>query len=510
MASNVIIENISDSLILTDTHGIIKKVNKLTINLLKFKKEELLNNPIESFLFSDEDHIIFNDYFKLLLLQQNFYQPYNIEISLLARNGLRIIASLLGLVLKDKNNSIIGILFIARNISEKRKSEDKLRKSEEQFKTLFKEGPIPTFAFQKIEKDFILVDYNKAAVEFTGGDIKKLLGIKATKMYHEYPEILNYLNSCYLEKAKRSIEYEYPITFANQLKHLLVKNTYIPPDLVLVHTEDITKRKEAEKKIKKYSDKLEELVKERTNQLEVTLKDLKRSNQELQQFAYVVSHDLQEPLRMVTSFMSLLQKRYSDKLDQNANDFIYFAVDGAKRMQELIKAVLKFSRVGTRGKEFMPTDMNIVLSDVKLNLARLIEDINASITNDPLPVIYADKSQMIQLFQNLISNGIKFHNEKYPKIHISTKLIESDWIFSVKDNGIGIDSKNFNRLFVIFQRLHKKNEYKGTGIGLAICKRIVERHKGKIWVESELGKGSIFYFSIPSNKDHKKNKKIKK
>jgi light-regulated signal transduction histidine kinase (bacteriophytochrome) len=236
------------------------------------------------------------------------------------------------------------------------------------------------------------------------------------------------------------------------------------------------------------------------------MEDLKRSNQELEQFAYVASHDLQEPLRMVASFTQLLQKRYKDKLDQDANEFIYYAVDGATRMQSLINDLLKFSRVGTQGKQFKATDMNVVLDKVKLDLSQLIFATKANIIIEALPVIMADDSQMMQLFQNLLSNAIKFRGERSPRIHISSEVKQDEWIFSVRDNGIGIESKDFDKIFEIFQRLHNEEEYEGSGIGLAICKKIVQRHGGKIWVESKLNEGTTFYFSIP--KDQKIKEQI--
>ncbi len=235
-------------------------------------------------------------------------------------------------------------------------------------------------------------------------------------------------------------------------------------------------------------------------ELKILMEDLKRSNAELEQFAYVASHDLQEPLRMVASFTQLLQRRYKDKLDNDANDFINYAADGAIRMQGLINDLLLYSRVGTRGKPFKATDMNVILESVKIDLSTLITESNAEVTCDPLPVIIADDSQMTQLFQNLISNAIKFNTSEIPMVHITGEVKENSWEFSVKDNGIGIDSQYFDRIFIIFQRLHKKDEYGGTGIGLAVCKKIVQRHGGKIWVESEKDKGSTFYFSIPKKK----------
>lgn len=232
--------------------------------------------------------------------------------------------------------------------------------------------------------------------------------------------------------------------------------------------------------------------------------ELLRSNKELEQFAYVASHDLQEPLRMVSSFTQLLAQRYKDKLDKDAQDFIKFAVDGAVRMQVLINDLLDYSRIETRGKEFSPIDMHDVLGSVVNNLRIIIKERSAVITNDEIPVIIADEGQMVQLLQNIIGNALKFCKST-PRIHLSVKEESDYFLFSVKDNGIGIEPQYYNRIFQIFQRLHPKDQYGGTGIGLAICKRIIERHGGKIWVESKPGKGSVFYFTIIKRQITSKN-----
>ncbi|HEX2921683.1 MAG TPA: PAS domain-containing protein [Bacteroidales bacterium] len=224
--------------------------------------------------------------------------------------------------------------------------------------------------------------------------------------------------------------------------------------------------------------------------------NLLRSNTDLQQFAYVASHDLQEPLRMISSFTQLLQKRYNDKLDAQANEYIRYAVDGAKRMYELLNGLLAYSRVQSKGREFGEVDMNEVVNKVKSNLSLVIEETGAILNIQDLPVIFADENQMIQLVQNLVENSIKFSKEK-PEIYISSKKENDFVIFSINDKGIGIEPQYFERIFRIFQRLHRSDEYEGTGIGLAICKRIVERHGGHIWVESIQGEETTFNFSIP-------------
>ena len=226
--------------------------------------------------------------------------------------------------------------------------------------------------------------------------------------------------------------------------------------------------------------------------------ELARSNEDLEQFAYVASHDLQEPLRMVTSYVQLLSKRYKAKLDADANEFIDFAVDGAVRMRKLINDLLTYSRVGTQGKELSPTDSEAVLAQSVNDLKVTIEENGALVTHDPLPTVMADSPQLEQLFQNLIGNAIKFRGNEPPHVHISASRNGKGWIFSIRDNGIGFAPEYSERVFVIFQRLHSRQEYAGTGIGLAICKKIVERHGGHIWVESDVGKGAIFRFTIPA------------
>ena len=199
---------------------------------------------------------------------------------------------------------------------------------------------------------------------------------------------------------------------------------------------------------------------------------------------------------MVVSYVELLERRYKGRLDADADEFIAFAVDGGKRMQRLIHDLLAYSRVGTRGKPLVPTDCEEILATTLTNLKIAIDERGALITHDPLPTVNADAVQLTQLFQNLIGNALKFCREGAPHVHVAARRDGAEWIFSVADNGIGIDPKDFERIFQIFQRLHTREEFPGTGIGLAVCKKIVERHGGRIWVESTPGKGSTFYFSL--------------
>jgi PAS domain S-box-containing protein len=220
-------------------------------------------------------------------------------------------------------------------------------------------------------------------------------------------------------------------------------------------------------------------------------------NAELREFAYVASHDLQEPLRAVSSYVQLLAQRYKGRLDQDADDFIFYAQDGASRMQRLIEDLLAYSRVGTREDSFERIDCEAVLKETLLNLQLAIEDSGARVSHDSLPTVAADRFQLVQLLQNLLSNAIKFRGESSPIIHIGVEKRKREWLFSVRDNGLGMEEQYFQRIFQVFQRLHSRDEYSGTGIGLAICKKIVEKHGGRIWVESAPGTGATFYFTIP-------------
>jgi light-regulated signal transduction histidine kinase (bacteriophytochrome) len=240
---------------------------------------------------------------------------------------------------------------------------------------------------------------------------------------------------------------------------------------------------------------------EAMEKLRQTSTDLERSNTELQQFAYVASHDLTEPLRMITSYLELLTSRAQGKLGGEEQEFIGYAVDGARRMQTLIQDLLAYARVDTRGRPLEPTDCERVLESVLANLKLAINESHAVIEHEPLPTVKGDVVQLTQVFQNLLGNAIKFHGSAPPRIHIGARRNRDEWFFYVKDNGIGIDPKNFSRIFVLFQRLHTRQEYPGTGMGLAICKKIIERHGGRIWAESKPGEGTTFFFTIPAKNE---------
>lgn len=381
---------------------------------------------------------------------------------------------------RDATGSIIGVLGIFWDISADKRAEQKLRE----------QAALLDLAHDAVivrELDGRIRFWNRGATDLYGWSDDDALGKNAAELLEaEYPAPLNSIESSIREARAWEGELKHTCRDGSKIvvasRWSLLRDEHGNPAAILEINRDITERKRAEE------------------ELAARAQDLARSNADLQQFAYVASHDLQEPLRMVASYTQLLAKRYRGKLDADADDFIWFAVDGAHRMQALVNDLLAYSRVGTRGCEFVSTEAETVLDTALSNLKATIEDSRAIISRDPLPTVQADGTQLCLIFQNLIGNALKFHGLEPPRIHISAKQQRCEWCFSVRDNGIGIESWDMERIFVIFQRLHAGREYPGTGIGLAIAKKIVERHGGRIWVESEPGHGSTFSFTIPESR----------
>lgn len=291
------------------------------------------------------------------------------------------------------------------------------------------------------------------------------------------------------------------------------------PDMILLAIEDITERKRAQEALQRAYAELEERVRERTRELAqaneqlqkeiaehrrtqellaLKAKELARSNAELEQFAYLVSHDLQEPLHVAAGFLQLLARRYRNDLDPKAQEFIDNALNSITRMEQMIRDLLDYSRVTSRGKDFVPVALDPLVDRVLQDLSLIIQAKKAVITRDPLPTVLADPAQLTRVFQNLIGNALKFCGDKPPRIHIGARPVNGQWEIFVQDQGIGIDPKHFDRIFLMFERLHSRQEYPGTGIGLAICKKIIERHGGRIWVDSQPGCGATFFFTLPA------------
>ena len=381
-----------------------------------------------------------------------------------------------------RGGKVVGIRGVVFDISDIKETERALRESEERFRTFVKslhEG------IWVLDKDDITTYVNPRMAEMLGYSEEEMIG-KPVYSFNDEEWKKFTLDS--LERRKEGVseqlEGEMVRKDGGRVHALLEASPILDQDGRYVGSiagvQDITDRKMAEENLRQ------------------TLSELDRSNKELEQFAYVTSHDLREPLRMMTSFSQSLEKRYKDKLDSTANEYIHFIVDGAARMQRLIDDILIYSRVTTRAMPFVPVNMEDVLQDVLSNLKVAAEDAKAQIVHEPLPVIQADPSQMSQVLQNLIGNALKFSRDGVsPVVRITARQEQDEWVFSVSDNGIGIDPELFGKLFNLFQRLHPPDKYPGTGVGLAVTKKIVERHGGRIWIESEPGRGSSFLFSLP-------------
>ncbi|KCZ70657.1 PAS domain S-box [Candidatus Methanoperedens nitroreducens] len=429
------------------------------------------------------------------------------------KDGKKIDISLTISPIKDSTGRIIGASTIARDITERKRAEEALRRAYDDLEMRVQERTSElsrTNEALRRERDKAqkYLDVAGVMVVIIGADQKVVLvNRKCCEIlrYNEH-EIIgkNWFETFLPERVRYEVEvvftklmageiepvefFENPVlTRSGKERMIAWHNTVLRDEAgnitsILSSGEDITERKRAEEERERWT------------------AELARSNAELEQFAYVASHDLQEPLRMISGFTKLLERRYKGRLDRSADEFIAYIVDGAARMQRMIEDLLAYSRVGTRGKPFEPTNFEDIFDQAVANLMITIEENKAQVTHDPLPTVMADDSQVAQLLQNLISNGIKFRREEPPRVHVSARRKGNEWFFSVQDNGIGIAPEFFGSLFQLFQREHAANKYPGTGIGLAICRRIVERHGGRIWAESEVGKGSKFYFTIPVKK----------
>ncbi|NIM49168.1 MAG: PAS domain S-box protein [Gemmatimonadales bacterium] len=340
-----------------------------------------------------------------------------------------------------------------------------------------------------IDPDGTIQRVNQAATNMLGYERVELVGRPVGDVLADGVGVLSLLKRSGLNDVLRSIDTSVVTKDGRHVAVSLSGSVMRDDDggiqgMVCV-AQDITERKRAQ-----------EMLEQRTH-------ELARSNDELEQFAWVASHDLQEPLRMVASYTQLLSRRYKGKLDSDADEFIEFAVDGAARMRRLINDLLEFSRVGTHGKDFETTDCEAIYERTLVDLGGLVEDSGALVTHDRLPTVMGDGTQLGQLFQNLIVNAIKFRrDDEQLTIHVGVERQDGNWVIGVRDNGIGIDPQYAERIFIVFQRLHGKGHRAGTGIGLAICKKIVERHGGRIWVESLPGEGSTFYFTLPVNEEN--------
>jgi PAS domain S-box-containing protein len=374
---------------------------------------------------------------------------------------------------------------------------DRLQESEERFRTMADSAPVLLWM---ADTDGLCSFFNQGWLAFTGRPLEREIGNGWAEGVHpeDFQDCMDVYMSAFVRRADFRMEYRLRRA-DGEYRWVLDQGRprYTPAGAFAGYIGscvDITDFKDAHDALRRFNVELERRVQERTA-------DLTRSNTELEQFAFAVSHDLQEPLRMISSYVRLLELRYKSQLDAEADDFINFAVDGAERMQRLIRDLLAYA--GLRREESPPTwvDCAEVLGHAVHDLQQVVEDTGASVVIETLPTVWADGSQLARLFQNLIQNALRFHGEQPPVVRVRSERRIGEWLFTVSDNGIGIDPRHAERIFRIFQRLHSRTEYPGTGIGLSICKRIVERWGGRIWVESELGRGATFSFTLPDHPD---------
>ncbi|MBZ2165448.1 PAS domain-containing sensor histidine kinase [Methanobacterium spitsbergense] len=482
-----------------DKEGIILEVNLKGASLLGVERLNLNKTAFIQYIAPDNQNKFYHHLQKVLETRTND----TIDLKLIKKDNNIFYAHIETMYVPDGNGNFKEFRLAITDISDLKSTEMALKESEERYREIFYNNHTIMILIDPVNLN--IIEANPAACNFYGYDYEKLLKMKISD--------INTLDLDSIEdKMQKTVsKQEHHFIFKHRLSNGTICDVDIHSGLIpykgknvlcsVIH--DITAQKKAEKILEKRNARINQMLNIEINDHEKAeiklgnlISKLEISNKELEQFAYVSSHDLKEPLRMITSFLQLLQRRYANDLDQDANDFINFAVEGAKRLDMMINDLLEYSRVGSKEREFKYIYSEKIVETVLTNLKTQIQDKNAIVTYDSLPIIYASEYQMVQLFQNLISNAIKYNN-KIPKVHISAVKKDKEYVFSIKDNGIGIDKDHLERIFTIFQRLHTREEYDGTGIGLAISLRIIQQHRGKIWAESEPEKGSTFNLSIP-------------
>ncbi|MCU4971135.1 PAS domain S-box protein [Halobacteria archaeon AArc-m2/3/4] len=462
-----IVETVKDGIYVKDEDGYFTMVNDAYADLTGYEKDELVG--AHASLVVDEDTIEQAKERKAAMADDGASDPtLEAVVQTVDDENVPAEATFATIETHSGETEQVGVV---RDISDRLEYQRKIEESERRYRTLAENFPNGAVALFNEDLEYTAVGGQLLEVE--GVDPEDRVG---QSLFELYPEDLIHEIEPYFHAALNGDEDSFELDFAGYhlLNHILpVTNADNEIDTGMLVVQDVTERKEYERQ-------------------------LEESNERLEQFAYAASHDLQEPLRMVTSYLQLLDQRYTDDLDEDAREFIEFAVDGAERMREMIEGLLEYSRVDTQGDPFESVDLEMVLSDVQDDLQLQIEESNAEITAESLPRVEGDPGQLRQVFQNLLDNAIEYSGDEPPQVHVAVERDGAMWEVSVHDEGIGIDPDEADRIFDVFQRLHSQEEHSGTGIGLALCRRIIERHDGKIWVESSPGEGATFSFTVPA------------
>jgi PAS domain S-box-containing protein len=486
------------SIIMLDQNGNITNWNEGAEKILGYKSTEIQGKNFSKFY--SQEAIKSNRPALDLEIVRNF-DTLQTDQWRIRKGGVKFLANIVISAIKNSEGQLMGFVQVIRDLTEYKNKEAILKKSEELYRNLFNSAQ-DIVAIAKFNGTLLSV--NPAFETITGWSKEQWLGKSYRKII--VPEDLILLESVIDKVSKGYTPPPFECRIYTKNNEIKTVESTIRPILEdrkpatksLIISRDVTYRKYSEELVKSVQENLERQVKERTAQLTTSNENLQKVNCELEKFTSIASHDLREPLRTISNYMSLLSLEFSEKLGTKAMDYINFSIDATKRMQRLVADLLNYSLVGTTKEKFKKVNYQIVLEKVLSDLKVKIEENNATIQiADSLPTMLSDETQIAQLFQNLIGNAIKYRGKKDPHIEISCRKKNYEWYFSVKDNGIGFDMKYADKIFQAFHRLHERNEYPGTGIGLAICKKIIDRHKGKIWVESKIHQGSTFHFAIP-------------